>query len=59
MSQQETRFPRRDYRHAEALAEQPVFLSGMRVLFDEVVGLYPVILETERHEGPGRSPRGG
>lgn len=33
---------------------QPVFLEGMKVLFDEKVGLYPVTLveETEQSEQP-------
>lgn len=32
--------------------EQPVFLEGMKVLFDDKAGLYPVNLVTETPESP-------
>lgn len=44
-----------------ALTDEPILLDGMRVMFDERVGLYPVRLhlkETTRN-GSGRRRRNG
>ena len=40
-----TRFPDLASEFSGALADEPVLLDGMKVLFDRKVGLYPVNLE--------------
>jgi hypothetical protein len=43
-----TRFPHAAAGVAAALADEPVLLDGLRVVFDEKVALVPVTLEEPR-----------
>jgi len=57
MSQKQNIFPRQLPRGLSgALSEEPVTLDGMKVLFDQKVGLYPVQLE---RKGKKNRDRGG
>jgi len=46
---------------APVLRQEPILLDGLRVLFDEKVGLYPVTLEEKNaptdHAASGRNGR--
>jgi hypothetical protein len=45
-----TEFPLLPVGFAFGLAEEPILLDGMKVLFDQRVGLYPVNLEKVEDE---------
>jgi hypothetical protein len=47
MRTRQTLFPNRAQGFALAASEAPVYLNGMKVIFDEVVPLYPVELESD------------
>jgi hypothetical protein len=58
MSQKQNVFPRQLPRGLSgALSEEPVMLDGMKVLFDQKVGLYPVQLERKGKKNRERAGR--
>lgn len=49
--QRQTQFPHRGLSGPRTLDdERPIFLEGMKVLFEETAGLYPVTLEKMPYE---------
>jgi hypothetical protein len=51
MNQLQKQFPLLEPGVSQVLSEEPIFLDGMKVLFDVTVGLYPVKLTKKNKKG--------